>query len=153
MDTNQLADQYWKEFLKCTSMDETLEYDVAYCFGENESQSKQILSLILEGKKTATSSSYLSFQEAGEPLPRKGEFEIITDWEGNPGCIVEIVDVKIIPFKDVKWDIAKLEGEEDNMQAWRENRMREFMEEGSEMGYSFHDETPVVFVGYKVVHR
>ncbi|MDF2557232.1 MAG: hypothetical protein K0R71_1060 [Bacillales bacterium] len=153
MDTNQLADQYWAEFLKCTSKDETLEYDVAYCFGENESQAGQILNLILEEKKTATSSSYLAFQVAGEPLPRKGEFEIITDWDGNPGCIVEIVDVKIIPFKDIKWEIAKLEGEEESMQAWRVNRTREFTEEGAEIGYSFNEEMPVVFVGFRVVFK
>lgn len=153
MDTNQLADQYWADFLNQTNRDEATEYEVAYCFGENESQAKQILNLILEGKKTATSSSYLAFQEAGEPLPRKGEFEIITDWEGKPGCIVEIVDVKIIPFSDVRWEIAKLEGEDENLQAWRENRTREFTEEGNEMGYNFNEEMPVVFVGFRVVFK
>lgn len=153
MDTNQLADQYWVEFLKKTNTEETLDYEVAYCFGEDESQANEILNLILEGKKTATSSSYLAFQEAGEPLPKKGEFEIITDWNGNPGCIVEIIDVKIIPFNDVRWEIAKLEGEEVNLQEWRENRSREWSEEGEELGYTFSAEMPVVFVGFRVVHK
>lgn len=153
MDTNQLADQYWTEFLRQTDKEETVEYEVAYCYGENESQAESILNLILEGRKTATSSSYLAYQETGEPLPRKGEFEIITDFEGKPGCIVEIVDVKIIPFKDIKWEIAKLEGEEDNILTWRENRSVEWIEEGEELGYSFSDEMPVVFVGFKVVYK
>lgn len=153
MDTNQLADQYWTEFLRQTNKEETAEYEVAYCFGENEFQADKSLKLILEGKKTATSSSYLAFQEAGEPLPRKGEFEIITDFEGKPGCIIEIVDVKIIPFKDIKWEIAKLEGEEDSLLKWRENRSGEWTGEGEELGYSFSDEMPVVFVGFKVVYK
>lgn len=153
MDTNQLADQFWVEFLRQTEKEGTLEYEVAYCFGENESQANQILNLILEGNKTATSESYLSFQETGEPLPRKGEFEIITDWDGKPGCVVEILDVKIIPFNDIKWEMAKLEGEEENMQAWRENRAKEWTEEGTDLGYVFSDEMPVVFVGFKVIYK
>ncbi|MDF2535739.1 MAG: hypothetical protein K0R18_1898 [Bacillales bacterium] len=153
MDTNQLADQYWVEFLRQTERDETVEYEVAYCFGENESQADQILNLILEGNKTATSSSYLAFQETGEPLPRKGEFEIITDWDGKPGCVVEILDVKIVPFNDIKWEMAKLEGEEENMKMWRENRMKEWTEEGADLGYAFSDEMPVVFVGFKVIYK
>ena len=34
---------------------------------------------------------------------------VITDWDGNPRCVIRTTNIKIIPFKDITYDIAKLE--------------------------------------------
>ena len=62
---------------------------------------------------------------------------IVTDWEGIPKCVIETTNVMIIPFKEITFDICKLEGEDSR--------------EGKELGYTFTEDMPVIFENFKMV--
>ena len=109
-----------------------------------------LLDLVLKGKKLATSSSYDGYEE-DEEMPKVGDLSVITDWDGNPRCVIRTTNVRIIPFKDITYDIAKLEGEDENLESWRKTHEKFFKAEGEELGYTFSDDMKVLFEEFEVV--
>lgn len=71
----------------------------------------------------------------------------------DPKCVIETTNVRILPFKDVTYDICKLEGEDDSLESWRKGHISFFKEEGKKSGYEFSEEMPVVFEEFEVVYQ
>ncbi|MCR5786351.1 MAG: ASCH domain-containing protein [Acholeplasmatales bacterium] len=120
-------------------------------FEMNEKACNYLLDLVLKGQKKATSSSYEGLLLSGEEIPKIDSLSVITDWDGNPRCIIKTTNVRILPYKDITFDIAKLEGEDDNLNSWRETHKKFFAEEGKELGYEFNMNMKVVFEEFEVV--
>ena len=120
-------------------------------FEMNEKACNYLLDLVLKGKKRATSSSLDGFKCSEEEIPKVGDLSVITDWNGNPGCIIRTTNVLVIPFKDITFEIAKKEGEDDNLDSWRKNHIEFFKEEGKELGYQFNENMKVVFEEFEVI--
>ena len=75
-----------------------------------------LIKLVLTNKKTAT--SYL-YRESTK-LPIIGEESILCYDNDTNACIIKTTDYKIIRFKDVTEDDAKLEGEGDlSLEYWK----------------------------------
>ena len=66
------------------------------------------------------------YQINGEKLPQIGDFNIITDFNGNPKAIIQTTKVTILPFKDLTFDIVKREGEDDTLESWQKGHMEVF---------------------------
>lgn len=113
----------------------------------------RLLGLVLEGKKKATSSSAEAYRNEGEPLPRPGDMSVITDWAGRPRCVIRTKDVILLPFRDMTFELAALEGEDDSLNSWRENHRTFFLKDGEESGYVFSEDMEVVFEIFEVVER
>ena len=128
-----------------------LRYQACFPFGNNKSLANTLLEYVLSGKKSATSSSLLSYKKGKERLPAVGDLSIITDWSGVPKCIIETSAVTVIPFKDMTFDICGREGEDETLESWMTNHKRFFKEEGKESGYPFSEDMPVVFEDFTVV--
>ena len=110
-----------------------------------------LLDLVLKGKKKATASSKIGYQIEGDEIPKEGDMSVITDWEGTPRCVIRTTRVRIIPYKDISFDIAKLEGEDDNLESWRRNHESFFREEGKELGYQFSEDMEIIFEEFELV--
>lgn len=122
-----------------------------WSFGMTEEMANGLLALVLAGKKRATASSFRGYEIEGEPIPCAGERSVITDWEGTPRCVIETVKVSVIPYCDMTWELAKLEGEDETLESWKANHERFFKEEGAEVGYTFTEDMPVVFEEFAVI--
>lgn len=120
-------------------------------FDLTEAACNYLLGLVLEGKKRATASSIWGCEIKGEEIPKEGSLSIITYWDGTPGCMIRTTKVKIIPYKNITFEIAKLEGEDNNLESWRKNHEKFFTEEGKELGYKFSNDMPVIFEEFEVV--
>ena len=120
-------------------------------FELTESACNALLDLVLQGKKRATSSSLAGYQLSGEEPPKEGDLSVITDWDGNPRCVIRTVRVTLIPYRDITFDLARLEGEDDTLDSWRMNHGKFFREEGKELGYEFTEDMTVVFEEFEVV--
>lgn len=120
-------------------------------FENNEKACNYLLDLVLKGKKRATSSSLDAYKYSNESVPQVGALSVITDWDGNLGCVIKTTSVTIIPFKDITYEIAKKEGEDDNLESWRKNHIEFFMEESKELGYQFDENMKVVFEEFEVI--
>lgn len=126
-------DLFWSRFLEEKGYDDSKKYLEAFHFELTEDLANELLSLVLEGKKKATSSSFKAYEKEGSNLPKIGDLSIVTDWDGNPRCIIETKNITIIPFKDITYDICSREGEDDSLESWREGHIRFFSNEGKKL--------------------
>ncbi|MBR0478886.1 MAG: ASCH domain-containing protein [Solobacterium sp.] len=120
-------------------------------FELTEQACNHLLGLVLDGKKRATSSSVYSFRLQGMKIPETGDLSVITDWDGHPRCVIRTTAVSILPYKDITFELAVLEGEDDTLDSWKLNHERFFREEGSELGYPFTETMDIVFEEFEVV--
>lgn len=84
-------------------------------------------------------------------MPHKGDLSIVTDWSGNPCCVIETQNVEIIPFNEITFDICKREGEDNCLESWQKNHREFFTEDGKDLGYEFTEDMPVIFEDFKVI--
>lgn len=147
------VDRFWMEFLNTTGRPENTGYLEAFHFELSEYWANELLRLVLIGQKRATASSFLSYQTEGSRVPQVGDLSIVTDWEGNPKCVIETTQITILPFKEMTYDICKREGEDDNLESWQKGHLKYFTQEGQKLGYEFTQEMPVVFEDFEVVYQ
>ena len=146
-------DIFWQNFLKDTNRDQNTKYVSSFHFELNEYWATELLRLVLIGQKRATASSYHSYQIEGNPLPKIGDLNIITDFDGNPKGVIETTLITILPFKDLTFDIVKREGEDDTLESWQKGHIKFFEAEGKELGYTFTCDMKVVFEDFKLVYQ
>ena len=120
-------------------------------FELTEDACNSLLDLVLKGQKRATSSSLASFELGDEAMPKEGELSVITDWDGNPRCVVRTKKLHILPYEEITYDLAKLEGEDETLDSWKRSHERFFTREGEMLGYHFSPQMPVVFEEFEVV--
>lgn len=100
---------------------------MAWAFGDDARLADELLGLVLEGTKTATSSLLSEYGDDTAPLPTVGDLSIILDGTGHPRALIRTTEVEVLPFTDVTVDFAAAEGEDDrSLEAWREGHTRYF---------------------------
>ncbi len=145
------VEEYWKKYKEATG-DKTEKYG-AYYFCNNENDAKELAELVVSGKKRATASCAWVFEYESEPIPKEGDICVITDFYGEPKCVVKTTRVDVVPFNEVTAGFAATEGEGDlSLEFWREAHKRFFTMECEEMGREFSEEMPVVCEQFKVVY-
>jgi uncharacterized protein YhfF len=136
------AEQLWqKSGLTC-------EYE-AWAFSDAPDK---LASLVQEGIKTATCSSYDLYVAENEPIPKVGDYSIILDSKDNAVCIVRTSKITICPFKDVTAEHAFKEGEGDrSLEYWRRVH-KEFLEsELGTIGMAFSEDAKVICEEFELV--
>lgn len=79
-------------------------------FSNNEQDADACAELVQKGIKRATSMSLLGLQHRKEPLPKIGDFLVVTDWEGQAQCLVRTSKVTLKPFFAIDAAYALREG-------------------------------------------
>lgn len=102
---------------------------------------ERLIDLVLSGKKKATCSIYDGICD------EVSSKSIITYDNDKNACLVETCDNIICKFKDVTWDIAKLEGETDSLDEWKKIHYDFFKSIDS----SFNENTVVLIEVFKLV--
>lgn len=146
-----MVEAFWQEFLQETGRDPSTTYLECFHFELTERLANELLALVLSGQKRATAASLRSFELEGTKIPQVGDLSIVTDWDGNPRCVIETTAISIIPFKEMTYDICRREGEDDSLESWQRGHIRFYTAEGKELGYEFSEEMPVVFEDFRVV--
>ncbi|MEU1540312.1 ASCH domain-containing protein [Actinacidiphila glaucinigra] len=108
----------------------------------------ELNSLVLAGKKTATTGLLSEYVEETEGLEFAGERLALLDRECHCVGVIEITAVEVTSFADVRWEHAAAEGEGDaSLDAWRAGHRR-FWERA---GTPVEDATPVVCLAFRLV--
>jgi uncharacterized protein YhfF len=119
----------------------------------------RIVSAILSGAKTTTSSLLLEYDHAGEPLPAAGERGIVVDSDEQPVAVIETVAVAPMRLDAVDVAIAVAEGEGFvTVTEWRAAHEAfwtspQFRGEIGQPGFAPADDTIVVVQRFDVVER
>ena len=153
MNNAEVIQLFWDSFISATNKDTSLNFVDCYHFDITEEWANKLLGLVLAGTKKATSSSLYSYEWQGAALPKIGDLNIVTDWDGNPQCVIETTNVTILPFRDMTFEICKREGEDDSLESWQEGHIHFFTEDGKTEGYQFTWDMPVVFEDFEVIYR
>ena len=147
-----IADEYWNKFLKETGHTPEDRCAGDLCFEANGFVGDELVSLVLSEKKTAFFTSWATYAIDKEPLPVSGELYIVLDRSDNPQCVIEIQNVCVIPFNEVTWEMAKQEGEDENLEEWRQKKQEYLEDEGAVLGFEFSPDIKLVFQKFSVVY-
>ena len=145
------VETFWQNFLEKTGRSAQTTYLECFHFDLNERSANELLALVLSGQKRATASSLYAFLPGEAPKP--GNLSIVTDWDGNPHCVIETKTVRVIPFCEMTFEICSREGEDECLETWQAGHRRFFTQDGEEMGYEFTEDMPVIFEDFEVVYR
>ena len=104
----------------------------------------QLVELVLEGKKTATTYLYEDDEKYKE-----NDISILTDINGNDVCLIQTKKIIITTFKNITWDLAVLEGENNSLDDWRKEHYNFFKKINS----SFNKDTKVAFEIFEMIDK
>lgn len=71
----------------------------------------QLVAAILSGEKTTTTGLLADYEYAGDPLPVAGEWGAVLDSGGQPVALIETVEVRVVPIREIDVEFAVAEGE------------------------------------------
>jgi uncharacterized protein YhfF len=126
----------------------------AWSFGATEEMANELAELVRRGTKTATAGLLWSYEAENESIPKPGLLNIITDWDGNPLCIIETTTIEIMPFNQVPAEFAYDEGEGNrSLHYWREGHWKFFSMECEEIGKTPSEDMLVVCERFKLVYN
>ncbi len=146
-------DEYWNKFIEETGRSQEDKCAGDLCFEAKGFVGDELIALVLGGQKSAFFSSWATYSIDQEPLPVSGELYVVLDRSNTPRCIIETESVNVIPFNEVTWQMAQKEGEDENLEQWRE-RKREYLEdEGAILGFEFTPDIKLVFQTFKVIYK
>lgn len=145
--------EFWQQFLTAKGLPQDTQYAEVFHFEMSEYWANELLRLVMRGKKRATSSSLWGYEIEGDKLPVRGQYSIFTDWDGMPRCVIKTTAVKVLPFKDVTFELAVREGEDASLEDWQKSHVSFFTEEGNELGYEFTWDMPVIFEEFRLEYK
>lgn len=122
----------------------------AWSFGSSPDVADELVTLVLDGTKSATASALVDYEAEDEELPSVGGLAIITDGADQPRLLIQTTEVRTVPFGEVDAEHARLEGEGDlSLEHWRTVH-RAFFAEG---GHEVTDDFPVVLERFAVLWK
>jgi uncharacterized protein YhfF len=78
----------------------------AFAFGDSPALADELAAFVQVGRKRATASLLVEFTSGGLSLPVAGDVSIVTLAEGTPVAIIELVEVRHLPFQAVDASFA-----------------------------------------------
>jgi len=139
--------QFWNNFC-VESHKKGTEYKDAFQFGAS---ADWLADLVVEGKKTATTSSLVLYELEKEAIPQVDEYYIVLNGQDEPVAVIQIKSVETVPMNEVTEDYALSEGEGD-YQFWWEAHEKFFTELLKEYDIEFSSEMLVVCERFEKVY-
>ena len=145
--------EFWNTFAATRLADEQRFYE-SFAFGDSEALASELAALVLSGVKCATTGAVWSYEAEGKRLPVPGDQSIVTNWAGEPLCVIETTRVDLVPFNEVSAEFAAVEGEGDgSLSYWMEGHRRDIIRECSRAGRDFDESMLVACARFKVVYQ
>jgi uncharacterized protein YhfF len=145
---------YWNEFVRISGDKVKEKYYETFHFCDNEADANELLNLVLKGKKYATAGLYWDYEVENEKIPTVGNLSILTNWNGQPKCIIETTHVDIIPFDEVSTEFAAKEGEGDlSLEYWKKVHWTAFGRHCKKNKKEPSFKMPVVCEQFKIIYN
>ncbi len=143
----------WAAFLSsCPRAAATASSHSTWHFCDDKTSADALAELVLSGHKRATAGALWAYELEREPMPRAGDFSVITDWEDRARCVIRTTAVEIVPFEAVTPEFAAAEGEGDgSLEYWRKAHWAYFTRELLAIGRQPQPDMPVVCESFEVV--
>lgn len=110
----------WAEFASKNRSYRNSPQAPAWYFCDNKKDADECAELVVKGIKKATSPSLWWYEHSKTPLPKVGDLNIVTDWEGKAKAIIRTSKVEQVAYKDISPEYAAIEGEGDqSLDYWK----------------------------------
>lgn len=153
---NSEIKNYWSEYLDSLPEEERASNIIfsAEQWGDNNELAEELSKLIVSGIKTATCSSLWEYEFEGSQVPEAGIKTIVLNGKNEPVCIIETIDVQIIPYEKVSEEFAYQEGEGDRtLEYWRKAHWNFFTRILKKIKKQPAMDMPLVCEKFKVVYK
>jgi uncharacterized protein YhfF len=132
-------------------VDPATPYQVWY-FGNTREMAAELAGLVLSGIKTATASAVEMNRIQPENAPKPDGYSVVTNFDGEPLCIVQTTGIRHVPFLEVDADFAAAEGEGDlSLEYWRRVHWDYFTREAEQFGFEFDERSLVCCERFKLL--
>lgn len=145
--------EFWEKFLKDNNLPDSTPFGGELSYANDDEDLAPILSLILCGKKTANFSALAGYHIDNEPLPHKSQYYVLNNWQGDHMAVIKTIDVQVVPFEEITWDMAQKEGADENLSEFRQRYTEFFNEDSDIVGYDFSPSMPVIYEEFKVIWK
>lgn len=152
---DERSKSYLEQYLSSLPDDVAAKYTSfsADYFCADEYNANACADLILKGEKTATCSLDIWYSEQGETMPKVGHLMVVTNWNGEPVCIVEITSVSKCKYNEVTAEFAASEGEGDKTLSWWKKAHWDFFSKDCEaLNISPSEDMLLVLEHFKTVY-
>jgi uncharacterized protein YhfF len=141
---SESVENFWKEFCAVNrEINPETPFQVWF-FGSSSEMARELIELVLSGKKTATASLVAVNEITPEIAPVDAGYSVVTDFEGNPRGIIQTTEIRHLPFTEVDAQFASDEGEGDQtLEYWRDAHWRYFTKEAAELNIEFNEKSLV----------
>lgn len=149
------VDRYWEQYLASIpgGRQRSGRYRGGSTFGMTPDDARGISHLVLDGTKTATGSLLWSWKADGKPLPKAGDLWVVTSGPDEPVCVIETVEVRVIPYEEVPEQYALDGGEGDRtLVTWRRIYWEYIVHECRRIGVKPDVKAPLAMERFKVVY-
>jgi len=139
---SEAVENFWEEFCQNNDeIDHATPYQVWF-FGNSSEMARELAELVLSGKKKATASLVAVNEITPEIAPVDAGYSVVTDFEGNPQCVIQTTEIRQLPFGEVDAQFAFDEGEGDRtLEYWRDVHWRYFTKEAAELDLEFNEKS------------
>lgn len=149
---SEIVEIFWKEFCGKNPNIKIDEPFQVWFFGNSSEMARELAELVISGKKTATASLVSVNQIKPETAPVDNGYSVVTDFEGNPLCVIQTMEIRHLPFDEVDAQFAFDEGEGDqSLENWREDHWRYFTKEAAESGIKFDEKSLICCERFKLL--
>ncbi|MBK9214382.1 MAG: ASCH domain-containing protein [Chloracidobacterium sp.] len=145
--------QFWADFCDLYSVDLDEPYQVWY-FGNSAAMADELTALVLAGKKLATASLLKTNEIRPDDAPIVGGHSVVTDFHGEPKCVLQTTEIDHVRFCDVTAEFAALEGEGDlSLEYWRAVHRDYYEREAKQLGFAFDDQAIVCCEQFRLLYK
>lgn len=129
------------------------EYKDAFGFGDSKELKNELIELVLEGSKRATTSLVKEMEILGDLTPTVGDYNILLDGDNKPRAVMKTIDTRLMKFRDVPEEHAWVEGEDDRtLKAWKEEHTKYWRRVGKRLGFEFNEDMEVILERFELVY-
>ncbi|MCB4799531.1 ASCH domain-containing protein [Neotamlana laminarinivorans] len=149
---NQTVHNLWNSFLAENPEYKNTIQPQAWYFCDNKTDANNCANLVLKGIKQATSTSLWWFKAYNYALPKVGDLNIITNWNGEARAIIKTVKIEYIPFNKITKAYAIIEGEGDkSLHYWQKVHWAYYTREMKPKGEIPSKNMIIVFEQFKTI--
>lgn len=145
-----IYEEFWMMAIQSGGVPEGTVCKRCSYFGETPEESTNELQRLLWGEKTAVSHCIPWYLRNMQPLPKLGDYTIITDFYGNPAAVVKTVEVTLEAAPDIPRELAEKEraGGYEEWYQWRQDRNRRLAQQS---GFPYVEDLGVLMEEIQVV--
>lgn len=150
----EAPEAFWKRYIEtlpASHAHRKARLDV-FAFGDSPELADELAALVVSGRKRGTASLPVEFTSSGVPLPSVGDVSVVTAGDGRPVAIIELTEVRHVPFGEVDEAFAAAEGEGDGTLVWWRNAHRAYFSRVcARHGGTFDEATVVICQRFRML--